>query len=69
LSLNKERRKLDSGNMHPTICDIQCKAIKYEMEKWYNLKSTLANVSAATHTCKQWAVTFEVLFLWLCNQH
>jgi len=29
----------------------------------------LADISAATNTHKQSAVTFEVFVLWLCNQH
>jgi len=33
------------------------------------LKSTLADISAATNTCKQSVVTFEVFVLWLCNQY
>jgi len=33
------------------------------------LKSSLADIPPATHTCKQSAVTFEVSVLWLCNQH
>jgi len=32
------------------------------------LKSALADISAATNTCKQSAVTFEVFVLCLCNQ-
>jgi len=32
------------------------------------LKSALADISAATNTCIQSAVTFEVFVLWLHNQ-
>jgi len=33
------------------------------------LKTTLADISAATNTRKQSAVTFKVFVLWLPNQH
>jgi len=34
-----------------------------------NLKSALADILAAMLTCKQSAVAFKVIVLWLCNQH
>jgi len=45
---------------------------KFSLLKFYSgcltLKSALADISAATNTCKQSAVTFEVFVLWLSSQ-
>jgi len=38
------------------------------MATWLTLKTTLADILAATNTCKQSAVTFEMFVLWLRNQ-
>jgi len=57
----------DASNLVSTPC------LHYIIKQYFlicrPLKTTLAHISASTNACKQSAVTFEVLVLWLCNQH
>jgi len=66
INLLFSRLKIKSmiSKLNLTILDLHSMSIQTVL----TLKSALADISAATNTCKQSTATFEVFVLWLCNR-
>jgi len=52
-----------------SLCSTNVNFLILSLKSKLTLESTYANISATTYICKQSAVTFEVVILWLRNQH